>query len=85
VALACSSAIAPAAAQFANRTRHLIALRLLPFLFVPYIINCLDRTSVAYPGGPGEGDEQLYGGDSVVISHRIADHGLDPGTQVVRR
>jgi ACS family tartrate transporter-like MFS transporter len=48
VALASSRAIAPAAAQFADRTRHHIALRLLPFLFVLYIINYLDRTSVAY-------------------------------------
>jgi ACS family tartrate transporter-like MFS transporter len=48
VALASSHAIAPAAAQFADRTRHHIALRLLPFLFVLYIINYLDRTSVAY-------------------------------------
>jgi MFS family permease len=32
----------------ADHTRHLIALRLLPFLFVLYIINYLDRTSVAY-------------------------------------
>ena len=48
MALASSRAIAPAAAQFADRTRHHIALRLLPFLFVLYIINYLDRTSVAY-------------------------------------
>jgi ACS family tartrate transporter-like MFS transporter len=48
VALASSRAIALAAAQFADRTRHYIALRLLPFLFVLYIINYLDRTSVAY-------------------------------------
>ena len=83
MALASSRAIAPAAAQLAVRTRHHIALRLLPFLFVLYIINYLDRTSVAYPGGPGEGDEQLYGGYSAVFSPRIADRGLDPGTQVV--
>src|SRR5579859_1151845 len=31
-----------------DRTRHQTALRLLPFLFVLYIINYLDRTSVAY-------------------------------------
>jgi hypothetical protein len=31
-----------------DRTRHQIALRLLPFLFIVYIINFLDRTNVAY-------------------------------------
>jgi MFS family permease len=31
-----------------EHTRHYIALRLLPFLFVLYIANYLDRTSVAY-------------------------------------
>jgi hypothetical protein len=34
--------------KFAARTRHHIALRLLPFLFILYITNYLDRTSVAY-------------------------------------
>ena len=49
-----SSALAPAAqapvasSRLADHTRHLIAVRLLPFLFVLYIINYLDRTSVAY-------------------------------------
>jgi MFS transporter, ACS family, tartrate transporter len=32
----------------ADRTRRQIALRLLPFLFVLYIANYIDRTSVAY-------------------------------------
>ena len=32
----------------AEHTRRRIALRLLPFLFVLYIANYLDRTSVAY-------------------------------------
>jgi ACS family tartrate transporter-like MFS transporter len=36
------------AGQIADRTRHSVALRLLPFLFVLYIVNFLDRTSVAY-------------------------------------
>jgi MFS transporter, ACS family, tartrate transporter len=40
--------IALAAATSAEKTRHRVALRLLPFLFVLYIINYLDRTSVAY-------------------------------------
>jgi MFS transporter, ACS family, tartrate transporter len=41
-------AIAPIAAPSADQTRHYIALRLLPFVFVLYVINYLDRTSVAY-------------------------------------
>jgi ACS family tartrate transporter-like MFS transporter len=32
----------------AAHTRHLIALRLLPFLFILYVTNYLDRTNVAY-------------------------------------
>jgi ACS family tartrate transporter-like MFS transporter len=48
VAVAIPRAIAPAAAQLVDRTRHRIALRLLPFLFALYITNYLDRTSVAY-------------------------------------
>lgn len=43
-----SSANTPAVGQVADRTRHHIALRLLPFLFILYITNYLDRTSVAY-------------------------------------
>src|ERR1700745_68449 len=41
-------AIAPATAAFAHRTRRQIAVRLLPFVFVLYITNYLDRTCVAY-------------------------------------
>ena len=41
-------AIAPVAASSAEHARRRIALRLLPFLFVLYIANYLDRTSVAY-------------------------------------
>ena len=48
MAVAPSPAIEPAAVKFADHTRHLIAVRLLPFLFVLYITNYLDRTSVAY-------------------------------------
>ncbi len=40
--------IAPALALSEDRTRHHIAIRLLPFLFILYITNYLDRTSVAY-------------------------------------
>jgi len=43
-----SSVIAPATVEVADHTRHQIALRLLPFLFILYITNYLDRTSVAY-------------------------------------
>src|SRR6516225_4398109 len=32
----------------AEHARRYIAVRLLPFLFLLYIINCVDRTSVAY-------------------------------------
>lgn len=35
-------------AEFTDRTRHQIGVRLLPFLFILYIINYLDRTSAAY-------------------------------------
>ena len=43
-----TSAIAPATAAFAGRTRRQIGVRLLPFVFLLYITNYLDRTSVAY-------------------------------------
>ena len=43
-----AGAIASAAVEVADRTRHHIAVRLLPFLFTLYITNYLDRTSVAY-------------------------------------
>jgi len=43
-----SRAIAPAELEVADRGRHHIAARLLPFLFILYITNYLDRTSVAY-------------------------------------
>lgn len=39
---------APAALEVSDRTRHQIALRLLPFLFLLYIVNYLDRTSLAF-------------------------------------
>ena len=43
-----SHAIASDAASAAEHTRRHIAVRLLPFVFVLYITNYLDRTSVAY-------------------------------------
>jgi len=48
VAVASSPAIAPATAHTWDRTRKHIGARLLPFLFLLYITNYLDRTSVAY-------------------------------------
>jgi ACS family tartrate transporter-like MFS transporter len=48
VAVASSCATASVASQLADRTRHHVALRLLPFLFALYITNYLDRTSVGY-------------------------------------
>jgi MFS transporter, ACS family, tartrate transporter len=40
--------ITSGAAHLGDRTRRHIALRLLPFLFILYVTNYLDRTSVAY-------------------------------------
>src|SRR6201987_2214259 len=49
VALRASTALPSAAdVKLADHTRHKIAIRLLPFLFILYITNYLDRTSVAY-------------------------------------
>lgn len=35
-------------AAMANHTRHRVAIRLLPFLFILYVINYLDRTNIGY-------------------------------------
>ena len=43
-----SCASAPIAGSSAKHTRRRIAVRLLPFVFLLYIVNYLDRTSVAY-------------------------------------
>jgi hypothetical protein len=43
-----SHAIASDAASSAEHARRHIAVRLLPFVFLLYITNYLDRTSVAY-------------------------------------
>jgi ACS family tartrate transporter-like MFS transporter len=48
VDVAPSQVIAPVAPTIANATRRSVAVRLLPFLFILYITNYLDRTSVAY-------------------------------------
>ena len=43
-----SRANTPPAVEVSERTRRHIALRLLPFLFILYITNYLDRTNLAY-------------------------------------
>ena len=43
-----AGAITPAKVSISDHTRRHIAVRLLPFLFVLYIVNYMDRTSVAY-------------------------------------
>jgi len=48
VTVAPSASSTSAASEVADHTRHHIAARLLPFLFLLYITNYLDRTSVAY-------------------------------------
>jgi ACS family tartrate transporter-like MFS transporter len=48
VAGAASGTTVPSSPAIADRTRHHIALRILPFLFILYITNYLDRTSVAF-------------------------------------
>ena len=48
MAIGTSRAGVLADATLVDHTRHQTALRLLPFLFVLYIVNYLDRTSVAF-------------------------------------
>lgn len=48
MAIGISRAGKAADSPLANRTRRQTALRLLPFLFVLFIVNYLDRTSIAY-------------------------------------
>jgi MFS transporter, ACS family, tartrate transporter len=48
VASITSRAIITDAIRLADHTRHQTALRLLPFLFVLYVANFLDRTGLAY-------------------------------------
>ena len=43
-----SSAAVPTLVQLAGHTRRQIAARLLPFLFVLYVANYIDRTNLAY-------------------------------------
>jgi MFS transporter, ACS family, tartrate transporter len=48
LSIANSSSALASAANIGNRARRQIGVRLLPFLFVLYIANYIDRTSVAY-------------------------------------
>jgi len=48
MAITPSHRIAPAAVDLVGHTRRHIAVRLLPFLFILYVTNYLDRTSIAY-------------------------------------
>lgn len=48
MAVASSSATPGIVTQFEIATRRLIAWRLLPLLFILYIINYIDRTNIAY-------------------------------------
>jgi MFS transporter, ACS family, tartrate transporter len=38
----------PSATQIGEHTRRTVGLRLLPFLFILYIVNYIDRTNLAY-------------------------------------
>src|SRR5208283_788478 len=38
----------PKATQIGEHTRRRVGLRLLPFLFILYIVNYVDRTNLAY-------------------------------------
>src|SRR5512135_1627250 len=38
----------PSATQIGEHTRRIVGLRLLPFLFILYIVNYVDRTNLAY-------------------------------------
>jgi MFS transporter, ACS family, tartrate transporter len=46
--MAGSAAAAAVPSGFEDRTRHKIALRLLPFLFILYIVNYVDRTNLGF-------------------------------------
>ncbi len=48
MAIAASPMIEPKARRVGERTRHIVGWRLLPFLFILYIVNYVDRTNLAY-------------------------------------
>jgi MFS transporter, ACS family, tartrate transporter len=48
LAVAPSPPLASIDRRLADHTRHLVAVRLLPFVFILYVANYLDRTNLAY-------------------------------------
>jgi MFS transporter, ACS family, tartrate transporter len=48
VAIAASPMIAPNTTRVGEHTRHIVGWHLLPFLFILYIVNYVDRTNLAY-------------------------------------
>ena len=74
--------------KLADHTRHQIALRVLPFLFIVYIINYLDRTSVGYAA---IGMSRTLGFDDRVVGMGISIFFVSylalqiPGTLMVER
>ena len=48
MAIAASPVIVPSATRVDEHTRRIVAWRLLPFLFILYIVNYVDRTNLAY-------------------------------------
>ena len=48
MAVGSSPPLAPLSVGVVDRTRHRVAVRLLPFLFLLYVVNYLDRTNLAY-------------------------------------
>ena len=46
--MAASPLVAVAPSGFEDQTRHKIALRILPFLFILYIVNYVDRTNLEF-------------------------------------
>ena len=47
-AIAVSTMKTPNATQISEHTRRIVGMRLLPFLFILYIVNYVDRTNLAY-------------------------------------
>ena len=78
-------------ATSAEQTRRHIALRLLPFLFILYITNYLDRTSVAYAAIGMARDlgfnDRVFGLDRHFLCQLrgVADTGRAAGSTVERR
>src|ERR1700739_1585090 len=91
MAIGTSRAGVLADATLVDRTRHQTALRLLPFLFVLYIVNYLDRTSVAYAASGMSRDlgftDCVFGLGVGVVRYRLpgaADSGVAAGGELER-